>query len=120
MNAYQKATKDKIPESYSKEEKERALDAFAISLLLTRDFQRKGGGGDAESAPTEEVLKDKRQHEILSEIVKALHLDSEIHGDADHLQKIRDEIRGIRSSVEMVKVRSSDISPGKLSQVVPG
>lgn len=116
MNIYQKITNDRIPDSYSREEKDRALDALAISLLLTRDVQMKEGAGSL----TERGVDEKRNHEILSEIVKALHLDSELHSDDANLQRVREEVFGSKSSIEIVKLRSDDISPRKLSQIVPG
>lgn len=104
MNIYQKITNDRIPDSYSREEKDRALDALAISLLLTRDVQMKEGADSL----TERKVDEKRNHEILSEIVKALHLDSELHSDDANLQRVREEVFGSKSSIEIVKLRSDD------------
>jgi hypothetical protein len=100
---YQSVTGDMIPRTYSKEERETALNALAVSLLLKRDYHRSeveryqemhqkllnlSELNSASSTSSSSALKN----DMLTEVVKALHYDSEYHSNAHYLNHAVNEI----------------------------
>jgi hypothetical protein len=115
LYVYQKLTGNQIPESYSKDERDQALSALAVSLLLVRDKERRNsekklkytygpvsgsennhndsGKMDEHERQLQEQELIRRQtirekdNQVLVSLVHSLHMDSDIHGDAHKLKE---------------------------------
>lgn len=133
---YQLLTGKKIPEAYSKEERDSAINALAVSLLLTRDRQRaalvKSKGQKIEQpAPVEgeegEMVtvdeKGEEEEDILSQLVNALHIDSEYHANAHSLDRIIGNLKAqsMRKSVHTSSKRETavKVQEYRIAQVIP-
>lgn len=110
---YQYVTGDKIPETYSREERESALTAFATTLLLARDarrveetslsnrFSNNTSNNYNHNNDSYEENKNERTAEIIENIILALDKDSSYHGDAYQLKNKVIELQNYIDSIDL-------------------
>jgi hypothetical protein len=126
---YQKLTGNQIPESYSKDERDQAISALAVSLLLVRDKERRNSekklkytyglvsGSENDNGKMDEHERQQQEQElirrqtirekdnqVLVSLVHSLNMDSDIHGDA---HKLKEKVENIY--VQPESPRSPDI-----------
>jgi hypothetical protein len=91
LGFYQCLTKDFIPAAYDKDERDSALKAVAVSLLLARDKERERKAGNIDVEGHAPHGKD----EIFVKLVKGLDIDSEYHGS---IEKVKEKQQNLRSA----------------------
>ncbi len=108
---YQNITGNQIPETYSREERDSALTAFATTLLLARDARRieqttnhSKRFSSRSNHNNNDSFRDSNKNEsteLIENLILALDKDSSYHGNAYQLKNKVVELQNYIDSIEL-------------------